>query len=209
MSLLRSRYINVAILFVAASLMIVTYFFNLPPLAQLATLVQTTVSLFAAFTLGLGALNLTLIAYRQVQKKAPTAPYAVFSIAIMVIMIAAGLIPPLMNSPQFLWLYNYVEAPTDSTMYAMMVFFVASACFRAFRARSKEALVMLIMGFFVIFMYAPIGATIWKGLPAIGSWIEKYPMAGASRGFQIGVALGGLGISLRIMLGREKAVTGG
>jgi hypothetical protein len=67
---------------------------------------------------------------------------------------------------------------------------------------------MLVVGSFIIFTYAPIGATIWPGLPAIGSWIEKYPMTGASRGFGIGVALGGLGIGLRILLGREKAVTG-
>jgi hypothetical protein len=208
MSFLRSRYINVAIIFIAAFLMIFTYFFKVQVLSDAATLVQTTVSLFAAFTLALGAMNLTLIAYRQVQKKAPTALFSVFAIVVMLMMIITGLIPPLMNSPQFNWLYNNVEAPTDSTMYAMMVFFVASACFRAFRARSKEALVMLVVGSFIIFTYAPIGATIWSGLPAIGSWIEKYPMTGASRGFGIGVALGGLGIGLRILLGREKAVTG-
>jgi len=208
MSFLRSRYINVAIIFTSAFLMIFTYFFKVQVLSDAATLVQKTVSLFAAFTLVLGAMNLTLIAYRQVQKKAPTAPFSVLAIVVMLMMIITGLIPPLMNSPQFNWMYNNIQAPTDSTMYAMMVFFVASACFRAFRARSKEALVMLVIGSFIIFTYAPIGAIIWPGLPVIGSWIEKYPMTGASRGFSIGVALGGLGIGLRIMLGREKAITG-
>jgi hypothetical protein len=207
-SYLRSREINVALIFVSALLMITTYFFNIPLLSSFATIVQTTVSLFAAFTLGLGALNLLVITYRQVKSRAATAPFAIWSIVIMVTMIVAGLIPPLMNSPQFQWLYNNIEAPTDSTMYAMMVFFVASACFRAFRARSKEAFVMLVAGFFVIFMNAPIGVMIWKGLPVIGRWIEKYPMTGASRGFGIGVALGGIGISLRILLGYERKLTG-
>lgn len=208
MSLLRSRQINVALIFLSAVLMITTYFFNIPLLSSLATFVQTSVSIIAAFTLLLGALNLLVLAYRQVKKRDPTAPFAVWSIVIMLTMIGVGLIPPLMNSPQFLWLYNNVQAPTDSTMYSMMVFFVASACFRAFRARSKESLVMLIIGFFVIFTNAPIGVTIWEGLPVIGNWIQKFPMTGASRGFGIGVALGGIGISLRILLGYERSLTG-
>lgn len=208
MSSLRSREINVGLIFFSALLMITSYFFNISILSSLAGIVQVTVSLFAAFTLGLGGMNLLIIAYRDVKRGSIMAPYAIWSIAIMLAMIIAGLMPPLMNSPQFIWLYNNVEAPTDSTMYAMMVFFVASACFRAFRARSKEALVMLIAGFFVIFLNAPIGATIWKGLPIIGDWIQKYPMTGASRGFGISVALGGLGISLRILLGYERSLTG-
>ncbi len=208
MSFLRSKEINVALIFVSALLMIATYFFNIPVLSSFATIVQTSVSLFAAFTLALGALNLLIIAYKQAQNRALTAPYAIWSIIIMLMMIGAGLIPPLMNSPQFQWLYNNIQAPTDSTMYAMMVFFVASAAFRAFRARSKESLVMLVIGFFVIFTNAPIGVTIWRGLPVIGNWIEKYPMTGASRGFGIGVALGGIGISLRILLGKERSLTG-
>ena len=208
MSALRSRQINVALLFVSALLMITTYFFNIPLLSSLATFVQTSVSIIASFTLGLGALNLLVITYRQVKARDVNAVLAVWSIVIMLAMIATGLIPPLMNSPQFLWLYNNVQAPTDSTMYAMMVFFVASAAFRAFRARTKESFIMLVMGFFVIFLNAPIGVAIWEGFPVVGNWIQNYPMAGASRGFGIGVALGGIGISLRILLGYERSLTG-
>jgi len=207
-SLLRSRQINVAILFVSALLMVTTYFFNIPLLSSLAKFVQSSVSIIASFTLALGAINLLVITYRQVKSRDTNAPLAVWSIVIMLTMILTGVISPLMNSPQFLWLYNNVQAPTDSTMYAMMVFFVASAAFRAFRARTKESLVMLVAGFFVIFLNAPIGVIIWEGFPVIGTWIQNYPVTGASRGFGIAVALGGIGISLRILLGYERSLTG-
>lgn len=50
----------------------------------------------------------------------------------------------------FWWLYEYIMQPITSTMFALLAFYVASAAFRAFRAKNAEALVLLLTAFIVL-----------------------------------------------------------
>ena len=164
--------------------------------------------MLAAFTLALGALNIFIITYREVNKRSSIAIYYVWMVICLVGMFIAGLTPPMMSSPQFLWIYNNVQLPAEGTMYGSLALFVGAAVLRAFRVRNKEALVMIVTGLFIIFMNAPIGDVIWSKLPVIGRWIQNYPVSGASRGFNLALAIGSIGIAVRIILGYERTATG-
>jgi hypothetical protein len=208
MSLFRSKHINTAIILLSALIMIVPFYFQINEINALATIIQTFVAIIASFTLGMGAFNLLIITYKQTKNKDKVAPFAIYSMVLMIVMIITGLIPPLMTNSYFVWLYNNLSFPTNSAMYAILCFYVASAAFRAFRARTAEAFVMLMAGFFIIAMNAPIFAVIWSGLPQIGTWINNYIVTGSSRAFTIAVAVGGMGISLRVLLGYDKTASG-
>ena len=48
------------------------------------------------------------------------------------------------------WLFDYVQVPMQSTMFSLLAFFVASASYRAFRARTVHATLLLVAGCLVM-----------------------------------------------------------
>jgi len=115
----------------------------------------------------------------------------------------------------FSWLYDYVYSPLSSTMFAILAFFVASASYRAFRARNLEATLLLAAGFLVMIGRVPVGDNLTFFLPEsyqlsqVASWIMTWANTAGQRAIMIGIALGLVSTSLRIILGIERAHLGG
>jgi len=106
-------------------------------------------------------------------------------------------------------LYNYMFAPLQATMFSLLAFFIASAAFRAFKARTMEATLLLVTATIVMLGRVPVGASMWKGLPKVVEWILMYPNMAAQRGIMIGIGLGMIATSLKIILGVERSYLGG
>ncbi len=108
----------------------------------------------------------------------------------------------------FSWLYDHLFAPANSTMFALLAFFIASAAFRAFRARNSEAALLLGAAILVMIGSVPIGRAIWDGFPDIKTWIIEYANTAGRRAIIIGAALGAIATSLRVILGLERSHLG-
>jgi hypothetical protein len=111
------------------------------------------------------------------------------------------------------WLFNYMDSPMMSTMFAMLAFYIASAAYRAFRARNTESTLLLIAAVLVMLWRIPMGESFLKLIGNnIPGYINTYIMNGANvavqRGILIGAALGAASMSLRIMLGIERTYMG-
>ncbi len=113
----------------------------------------------------------------------------------------------------FMEIYRYIFTPLSSTMFALLAFFVASASYRAFRARNKEATLLLVAGFLVMLGAVPIGEKLSiKGIfsvAEVSDFIMNVPVMSVQSGIMIGVALGVISTSLRLILGIERSHLGG
>jgi hypothetical protein len=106
-------------------------------------------------------------------------------------------------------LYLNIIAPLGSTMFALLAFFMASAAYRSFRARSLEASLLLSTAFIIMIGVLPVADKISPHLPSFAQWIMDIPNVAAKRGILFGIALGGIATSLKILLGIEKSWLGG
>ena len=107
------------------------------------------------------------------------------------------------------WIYDHVFAPCNATMFALLAFFVASAAFRAFRARNVEAALLLGAAIVVLLARAPIGAQLGAWLPDLAQWILDVPSNGSRRAIMMGAAVAAIATSLRVILGLERSHLGG
>jgi hypothetical protein len=111
------------------------------------------------------------------------------------------------------WLFNYLDSPMMATMFAMLAFYIASAAYRAFRARNAEATLLLVTAVLVMLWRIPMGEAFLRLFgDNVPGYINTYVMNGANvavqRGIVIGAALGAASMSLRIMLGIERTYMG-
>lgn len=109
----------------------------------------------------------------------------------------------------FIWIFENIQAPMQSTVFALLAFFVASASFRGFRARSLPASILLGSALIILLSRSNIGGVFSDQLPEIADWIRNYPAMSARRAILIGIGLGSLTTSLRVILGIERTWLGG
>src|SRR5262249_49105490 len=108
----------------------------------------------------------------------------------------------------FTSLYAHSFAPCNATMFALLAFFIASAAFRAFRARNVDAALLLGSAILIMLGRVPLGRAISSWLPSISDWIIDIPNNAGRRAIMMGAALGAIVTSLRVILGLERSHLG-
>jgi hypothetical protein len=118
----------------------------------------------------------------------------------------------------FWWIYEFILAPLKATMFALLAFYVASAAFRAFRAKNIEAVLLLGTAFIILLgrTFAGVYLTSWLPPELAGLRIENLSVeimsvfnTAGNRAIMIGIALGLAATSLRVLLGVDRSHLGG
>lgn len=180
------------------------------------------VKIIANCALLLGVISLLQTHWRKVRRRESGYGYSLVLYASFAAMLVAGFgygidapkSPDETPSPGY-WLFQHVKLPLESTIYSLLAFFIASAAYRAFRARSLDAVIMLAAAVIVMLGRIPLGALIPHPLPdhdpllfEAGQWLMDVPTTAAKRAFIIGIGLSVVAASLRIILGYEKSYLG-
>jgi hypothetical protein len=217
------REIPLIITFVAGVAFVLQYFIPHYPFSNFEQVFGDWFAIVGAFAIWLGALSLIKLCLMNISKKAHDWPISLLIIVCFLSIVIAGAIDGyngIHSVPSFSfrdpgtnfdWLYQNVYTPLSSTMFAILAFFVASASYRAFRARNTAATLLLVSAFFVMIGRVPIGDYLSGWLPERmqfsqwASWLMAFPNTAGQRAVMIGIALGTVSTSLRIILGIERS----
>jgi len=176
-----------------------------------------------AFILGAGSLLRTHIGKVVSQKSGWQ--YSLITLGSFFLVLVIGLLklggPPGLQGDVahpdswLTWVFEWIYGPLKTTVYALLAFFVASAAYRAFRLRTLEASILLVSAFVVLLGRTPFGVTITAWLPdflsflridELSIWIMKVPNTAGWRAVLIGISLGVVSMSLRLILGIEPSL---
>ena len=234
---------------VTGFVLIAAYF--VPPAESWGDEAMTWFNILAAVAFLLGGGNLIKLNLQKISARRAGWGYAAVTLLAFLVTIAVGLskagVPPSESYPDaawsgdykaegsaFWWLFSYTLTPLNQTMFALLAFFVASAAFRAFRAKNAEA--TLLLGTAVLILLGRTYAGVWltDGLPdapvaaiegravtVADRWLSSlrieyvaesvfdvFSLTGM-RAIKIGIALGVVATSLKVLLGVDRSYLGG
>ncbi|MDZ7816903.1 MAG: hypothetical protein U5N86_13215 [Planctomycetota bacterium] len=166
----------------------------------------------------LGVYSLVNLHWKKIQHKRSDWLFSYVLFGSMVIMALLGIIGGQQAGSPYNWAYNTIMVPLQSTMFSLLAFYMASASFRAFKAKNFEATMLLIAATIVIFGRVDVGAILIPdtsignmaipGANEFSNWLMEVPNNAASRGILLGIALGSIATSLKMILGIERAYLG-
>ena len=197
--------------------------------------------ILASIAFVLGGANLLRVHLKKVSDRVRGWGYSVIVLISFIITLLIGLgkigVPPSAQFPGYPWsgayremgspfwlIFQYAFQPLTATMFAILAFYIASAAFRAFRAKNIEAVLLLSTAFIIL-----LGRT-FAGV-VLTSWIDPNNWAGfkyftglrienltvfimsvfttaGNRAIMIGIALGIVATSLRLLLGIDRSYLG-
>jgi hypothetical protein len=187
----------------------VTYLFAVPrPVQQFGGTLLQWAAVIAYFAILVGTIDIIRYHLGPLKSREPGRwQYSGTLIAVLVIGLILGISGVLSGKgttyEPFAWLYNAIYVPSNATVYAILVFYIASASYRAFRIRNAQAFLLVVVGIIIMFSNIGVGFVIWPGFVPLGNWINAYPVAAAFRPIIIGSGLGVILTGLRAILGRE------
>ncbi len=203
------RKLPLAICFIMGIVMIVQFFIPHPVSLESANVIYKWVIALMAFALVLAIGNLIRHHGFKIQKRKEGWPYSIVTLVGMFGMAMVGLVWGVAPDSLYQRIFLNVLAPLGGTMFALLAYYMASAAYRSFRARSLEATLLLVSAFIVMIGFMPFGQYVHPQFPAFAEWIMRVPNMASQRGILLGVAFGSIATALKIILGIERSWLGG
>ncbi|HDS02890.1 MAG TPA: hypothetical protein ENN72_04185 [Firmicutes bacterium] len=203
-----------------AFVMIAAFFIPKPNIAVARDNLQQWFLIVVTFTMVLGLLNLLLVSYQKARRgRKEDRFYQWVTIAGLLGTIIAGFLGGGIDGPAFDFIFEHIYKPLSATIFSLLAFYVASASFRAFRAKSVMATILLITAFIVMLGRVPLGEWVsgwlvgtkfeFLYLPTITDWIMEVMNMAGQRAVLMGAALGLIATGIKIILGIERSYLGG
>lgn len=207
------REIPMMLAFVAGLFLILDFF--IPALEPVTQRLNSWFLVVIAFAVIVGVFNLLRVNYFKIKLRQEDWPYSFPLIIAVIAMGGIGIFFGIGEDTVFYWLFDNLMFPMSATMFSLLAFFVASASYRAFRARNFEATLLLLAAIIVMLGQVPIG-TAWipEWVPwylrfdTWKDWIMDIGNTAGQRAIMITAALGVVSASLRILLGIERSYLG-
>jgi len=193
---------------ISGVIMFVQYFISHPAANAIYSSILDWWQIIFAFTLFVGIAGFIKISLKSISRRKDT-PYRLIALTGLILMPVLALIGGTAFGSPFLWAFENMLAPLQATVFSLLAFFVASASFRGFHARSIPATILLLTALIVLLGRVPISDMISESFPKLTFWIQNYPSMTARRAILIGIGLGSMTTALRVILGIERTYLSG
>lgn len=211
------RTVPLLVSFIIGMLMIGEFFIPHWRYHQVTAEIQSWGALIASVAFLLGLVNLLEVNIPIIRDRGPDWGYKLLMVGSLLLTLVFAALggDKRLDFVPFRFVYDYLFTPLNATMFALLAFYIASAAFRAFRARNFEATLLLTAAVIVMLGRVPLGDAIsdalfgYDYLPRFMNWIMDVPNNAARRAILIGSALGAVATGLRIILGIERSHLGG
>lgn len=208
------RQLPLAITFVMGVAFALQYYIPHPVSEEAITKVSDWMKIISGFALVLGIASVFHVHAVKIRRQAPGWGYSGVLFAAIVTTMGVGFWSGGESKADgaqtaFGWLYDYTMVPLQGTMFSILAFFIASAAYRAFRARSPEASVLLVSAVVVMMGRVPLGQFLVPWTWDITQWLMNVLNSAVRRAILIGVSMGSVALSLKIILGKERSYLGG
>ncbi len=198
-------------------------------------------NIIAGTLIGLGIYSLLRIHLRRLLKAQRDWGYSAVLVGSLVLMTIFGYADwiqrqspsggqlPYIAGPGWGWaqygrdlLFDGLLQNMDAAMFSVIAFYILSAAYRAFRARSIEATILLITALIVLLSLMGLVEFYWNGvvrslsggdansmannlkLSTVAKWLKDNIQTPSIRGIDFGVGVGLLAMALRLWLSLEK-----
>jgi hypothetical protein len=210
MTLFLRRTLPLAITFLLGVAAAIQYYIPHPISEGALTQMSVWLRIMLGFAMVLGIVSLCQVHYAKIRARIAGWGYSLIVFLSMLATVVVGLwAGGREEGTGFGWIYTYTLLALQGTMFSMLGFFVASAAFRAFRARSKEATVLLVAAVLMMFGRVPLGEYLVPASGPVAGWLLNVLNLAARRGIIIGISLGGIATSIKIIFGIERSYLGG
>jgi len=184
-------------------IMFAQYFSNHPVARTIFNNINEWWQIIFALTLFVGVAGFVRINLKGL-KEGRGGLYRLIALAGLVLMPILALVGGTRIGSPFLWYFENMIAPMQATVFSLLAFFVASASFRGFRARSIPATILLVTALIILIGRVPLTERLTETIPALAFWIRDFPSMAARRAILIGIGLGSMTTALRVILGIER-----
>lgn len=190
---------------ISGLIVVLDYFLKVPVINGFSGEILSWIPIIASFGIIAGSVDLFAMSVNAIKKKNPRWINNAVCLVFMLLTVVIGLTQGT-QSKAYSFLYYKMFIVCSATLCAVPGFFLASSCYRAFRARNTESFILLISTVLVILGQSSFGSLIWSKFPVISNWIMNYPTMGGQRGLLIAGGVGLMSVSIRTILGFGRSV---
>lgn len=201
------RILTAAVAMASGLIVLLGYFYPIAMLTQLRVMLTDWAVIIAAMAVLVGIANLVFVQMDKIRKREKNSIYGVLLVLSLIATFGLGLV----FGPDNQYVQLTVEAiivPVEGSLMAILAVTLVYASIRLFRRRADVTTVIFLLAavaFMIASMPTPIGSV--PGSDLMVYFLGLFSHGGA-RGLLIGVALGTLLTSLRVLFGIDRPYGG-
>ncbi len=202
------RQLPLIVVFVSGVFMVIQYFVPAEFSERAYEFLIDWTIIIGIFALALGIWSLIRVSYHKIRTRQTDYWYSFVTLSGLFAMIIFGLSSfGGLEGYMFKHFFDHIMIPIQSTMFSLLAFFIASAAYRAFRARSVLSTVLLLAAFVLMARVIPMGP-LTDTVTEVSNWVLLVPNLAAKRAIWVGVGLGIVATALKVVLGIERSYLG-
>lgn len=203
------RKVAIIICAICGVFMTAQYFIASEPVSRLYGTVLDWMQIIFVCALLVGIINVIAKQVKTVSRAGSERVYAGIALLGIALMALLGFGWGIMRGSPFLWVFDTVQVPMQTTVFSLLAFYVASAAYRGFRARHAESVILVLAALIILLGRVPIGEMVSPYVPQTVSWVLTVPAVAAKRAILIGIGLGMTATAIKVIAGMERTYLGG